>query len=69
MGFFYLTGHGIAPELQRELLEIARRFFALPEAEKLAIEMVNSPHVPRLQPGREELHPRHPDWREQIDIG
>jgi len=39
-GFFYLVGHGIEPELLRDLLELTRRFFALPEADKLAIEMV-----------------------------
>ena len=28
----------------RELLDCAKRFFALPEADKLAIEMIHSPH-------------------------
>lgn len=69
VGFFYLTGHGIAPELLRELLEVARRFFALPEAEKLAIEMVNSPHFRGYNRVATELTRGTPDWREQIDIG
>ena len=44
LGFFYLTGHGIADELTSQLLQLSRRFFELPEQDKLAIEMVNSPH-------------------------
>lgn len=69
VGFFYLTGHGIAPGLPGELLEVTRRFFALPEAEKLAIEMVNSPHFRGYNRVARELTRGTPDWREQIDIG
>ena len=38
-GFFYVTGHGIAPDLFARLDAASRRFFALPEAEKLEIPM------------------------------
>ena len=69
VGFFYLTGHGIAPDLLREVLEVALRFFALPEAEKLAIEMVNSPHFRGYNRVACELTRGTPDWREQIDFG
>jgi isopenicillin N synthase-like dioxygenase len=69
VGFFYLTGHGIEPHLLEELMSAAGRFFALPEREKLAIEMVNSPHFR----GYTRLAAEHTrglkDWREQIDIG
>ena len=44
VGFFYLTGTGISPELEARLHRAARDFFALPEADKLAIENVKSPH-------------------------
>ena len=44
VGFFYLVGHGIEDGLIRDVLKVSRRFFALPEKDKLAIEMVNSPH-------------------------
>ena len=44
VGFFYLVGHGIENSLIRDVLSVSRRFFALPEKDKLAIEMVNSPH-------------------------
>src|ERR1700684_2234663 len=44
VGFFYLTGHGVEDNLVRDALSVSRRCFALPEQDKLAIEMVNSPH-------------------------
>ena len=44
VGFFYLTGHGIPQSLIDDVLASSRRFFALPEVDKLEIEMVNSPH-------------------------
>src|ERR1700684_465198 len=67
--FFYVAGHGIAPALQRDVMELARRFFALPEADKLAIEMVNSPHFRGYNRVASELTRGRPDWREQLDIG
>jgi isopenicillin N synthase-like dioxygenase len=39
LGFFYATGHGIAPDLLARLDSASRKFFALPEAEKLDIRM------------------------------
>jgi isopenicillin N synthase-like dioxygenase len=69
VGFFYLTGHGVAPDLLRDLLACSRRFFALPAADKLAIEMVNSPHFRGYNRVAWELTRGAPDWREQIDIG
>jgi isopenicillin N synthase-like dioxygenase len=69
VGFFYLTGHGVAPDLLRELLDLSRSFFALPQAEKLAIEMVNSPHFRGYNRVAWERTRGAPDWREQIDIG
>jgi isopenicillin N synthase-like dioxygenase len=69
VGFFYLTGHGIELEFLQEVLRSARAFFALPEADKLAIEMVNSPHFRGYNRVAAELTRGRPDWREQIDIG
>jgi isopenicillin N synthase-like dioxygenase len=69
LGFFYLVGHGIDPDLAEEVQAAARRFFALPEADKLAIEMVKSPHFRGYnRVGWEHTRGR-PDWREQVDIG
>ena len=38
-GFFYLVGHGIEDRVVQDVLKVSRRFFALPEKDKLAIEM------------------------------
>lgn len=38
-GFFYVVGHGVAPELLVRLTAASERFFALAEAEKLEISM------------------------------
>ncbi|MFG6280408.1 2-oxoglutarate and iron-dependent oxygenase domain-containing protein [Microbacterium sp. 5K110] len=69
VGFFYLTGTGISPELEARLLQAAKDFFALPEAEKLAIENVTSPHFRGYTRVGGELTQGRVDWREQIDIG
>jgi isopenicillin N synthase-like dioxygenase len=69
VGFFYLVGHGIEPALLGDLLELTRRFFALPEPDKLAIEMVNSPHFRGYTRIASEVTRERQDWREQIDIG
>jgi len=69
VGFFYLTGHGVDPDLLSELVVVARRFFALPETDKLAIEMIKSPHFRGYSRVAWERTRGTPDWREQIDIG
>jgi isopenicillin N synthase-like dioxygenase len=69
VGFFYVTGHGVDPRLLSEVMEMSARFFALPERDKLAIEMVNSPHFRGYNRAASELTRGQPDWREQIDIG
>jgi isopenicillin N synthase-like dioxygenase len=69
VGFFYLVGHGIPQDLIDEVLDVSRRFFALPEADKLAIENVHSPQFRGYTRTGEELTNGAVDWREQIDIG
>jgi isopenicillin N synthase-like dioxygenase len=69
VGFFYLVGHGIEEELIRDVLDVSRRFFALPAADKLAIEMVNSPHFRGYNRAGSEHTRGEPDWREQLDVG
>ena len=51
------------------MLKVSRRFFALPEQDKLAIEMVNSPHFRGYNRAGFEHTRGKPDWREQVDIG
>lgn len=69
LGFFYLTGHGIAQGLIDQVLKLSRRFFELGEQDKLAIEMVNSPHFRGYTRVGWEQTRGLPDWREQLDIG
>jgi isopenicillin N synthase-like dioxygenase len=69
VGFFYLVGHGVEPALLSGLMDCARRFFALPESDKLAVEMVNSPHFRGYTRIAWERTRGLQDWREQIDIG
>jgi isopenicillin N synthase-like dioxygenase len=69
VGFFYLVGHGIEDGLIQDVLKVSRRFFALPEQDKLAIEMVNSPHFRGYNRAGFEHTRGKPDWREQVDIG
>ncbi|MHB1064346.1 MAG: isopenicillin N synthase family dioxygenase [Georgenia sp.] len=68
-GFFYLVGHGIPRSLSTELMSVAKRFFALPEAEKLAIEKIHSPHYRGYSRVGDEFTKGARDWREQVDIG
>jgi isopenicillin N synthase-like dioxygenase len=42
-GAFHLIGHGLTAAAAGRLTGLARQFFALPEQDKPAIEMVNSP--------------------------
>ncbi|GAA5149264.1 2-oxoglutarate and iron-dependent oxygenase domain-containing protein [Microbacterium pseudoresistens] len=69
VGFFYLTGTGISPELEARLHRAALDFFALPEQDKLAIENVTSPHFRGYTRIGGERTQGKVDWREQIDIG
>ncbi|MGN8026158.1 isopenicillin N synthase family dioxygenase [Microbacterium sp. 22242] len=69
VGFFYLTGTGVTPELEARLHRAALDFFALPEQEKLSIENVKSPHFRGYTRIGGERTQGQVDWREQIDIG
>lgn len=69
VGFFVVTGHGVAPELETSLDDAVRRFFALPVAERLAIENTGSPHFRGYSRVGTELTAGRADQREQIDVG
>ena len=69
VGFFYVVGHGIEETLTHDVLDLSRRFFALPAEDKLAIEMVNSPHFRGYNRAGSEYTRGKPDWREQLDVG
>jgi isopenicillin N synthase-like dioxygenase len=69
VGAFYLVGHGVESEAADRLFEQSRRFFALPLAERRAIEMANSRHFRGYTALGNELTLGRPDWREEVDIG
>lgn len=68
VGFFYLSGHGVSETLEAAVRDISRRFFALPEAEKLKVQMIHSPHFRGYNRAGLELTRGRPDWREQFDV-
>ena len=68
-GFFLVTGHGVDRQMCAAVLEVSRQFFALPDADKLAIENVRSAQFRGYtRVGQEHTNGR-PDWREQLDFG
>lgn len=43
-GFLYVSGHGVPQALIEKTFEAARAFFAMPEADKMAISLAHSAH-------------------------
>jgi len=69
VGFFYVTTHGVDPALIDGLVAAGRRFFALPQAEKMKIR-VNGLHRGYVNPGQAILSPRaKPDYKESFVWG
>ena len=68
-GFCYLAGHGVPPELDAAIMAAAREFFALPEAERRALAIANSPHFRGYTVLGGERTKGASDWREQLDVG
>jgi len=69
-GFFYLAGHGIPLSMFDEVEAVARRFFALPEAEKAAIAMEHGGRAWRgWFPLGGELTSGRPDGKEGLYLG
>ncbi|MDU8996541.1 MULTISPECIES: isopenicillin N synthase family dioxygenase [Streptomyces] len=69
VGFFQLVGHGVTEGETAALLDAMHRFFALPEAERLALDNVNSPHFRGYTRTGDERTGGSRDWRDQLDIG
>jgi isopenicillin N synthase-like dioxygenase len=69
-GFFYVRGHGIAPELFARLDTASRRFFALPLESKQAIAMEQGGRAWRgWFPFEGELTSGRPDRKEGLYLG
>ncbi|WP_086689849.1 isopenicillin N synthase family dioxygenase [Streptomyces recifensis] len=69
VGFFQLTGHGVTQAETDALTSAMRAFFALPEADRLALDNVNSPHFRGYTRTGDERTGGARDWRDQLDIG
>lgn len=69
-GFFYVSNHGISPELIDQMKKLSAQFFALPETEKLKIAMPISGYAWRgFFPVNGELTSGKPDRKEGIYFG
>ena len=69
VGFFQLTGHGVTAGETTALTAAMRAFFALPEADRLSVSNLNSPHFRGYTRTGHELTGGSQDWRDQLDIG
>lgn len=68
-GFCYVYGHGVPASLESELMTAARQFFDLPESERRALAIVNSPHFRGYTILGDERTKGISDWRDQLDVG
>jgi isopenicillin N synthase-like dioxygenase len=69
VGFFYLVGHGVGPDLFERVDDAARGLFALPAAALLAIENTRSPQFRGYTRFGHERTNGLIDLRDQVDIG
>ena len=70
-GFFYLTGHGVSPQLRAQAFDAAQRFFALSEADKARWHIERSGIHRGFDPvGWQALEPGQPaDLKESFYLG
>jgi isopenicillin N synthase-like dioxygenase len=69
-GFFYIAGHGIDDALQTRLRDASRRFFALPDADKMRVAMLHGGRAWRgYFPVGGELTSGRPDLKEGLYFG
>ncbi|MFD2263903.1 isopenicillin N synthase family dioxygenase [Lacibacterium aquatile] len=69
-GFFYIAGHGIAPDLLKDLDRVSRAFFALPHEQKMRIDMTRGgPAWRGFFPVGGELTSGRPDIKEGLYLG
>lgn len=69
VGFLYVSGHGIAPDLFQGVRHAAENFFALPMEDKLAVHIRNSRnHRGYVPEGEEIFYGGTPDCKEAFDL-
>lgn len=69
IGAFLVSGHGVGEATTDALLASSREFFALPQAERDAIDMIHSPYFRGYSGVGSEHTLGQPDLREQLDVG
>ncbi|MFF4650803.1 isopenicillin N synthase family dioxygenase [Streptomyces sp. NPDC001380] len=69
VGFFHLVGHGVGAAETAALTDAVRAFFALPEADRLAVSNLRSPHFRGYTRIGDERTGGSRDWRDQLDVG
>ena len=68
-GFFYVSGHGLAPDLSEGLLHAIERFFGLPAAVKQRYYIGDSRnHRGYVPPGEETFYAGSKDTKEAFDL-
>ncbi|WP_142058630.1 isopenicillin N synthase family oxygenase [Pseudarthrobacter sp. B4EP4b] len=67
VGFFQITGYGASPGQPERLLDLIRRFFALPLEERMKLDNRLSPHFRGYTRMGTEVTQGRADAREQID--
>jgi isopenicillin N synthase-like dioxygenase len=69
VGFFQVVGHGLSDQLRQRLIREAERFFAQPEATKMAYHIgYSSNHRGYVPPGEESPDPNKRDVKEALDL-
>jgi isopenicillin N synthase-like dioxygenase len=71
IGFFYVSGHGVSDRVVADVFAAARRFFALPLAEKERVSVTNAlSNYGYIALGGENLDPERPgDAKEAFNVG
>ncbi len=69
VGFAHIVGHGIDPNLEHSLFEVAREFFALPQSARTRLAIANSAAFRGYTLLGDENTAGGQDWRDQLDLG
>ncbi|MEP1186161.1 MAG: 2-oxoglutarate and iron-dependent oxygenase domain-containing protein, partial [Roseibium sp.] len=70
VGFFYVSGHGVAPAVRSSLIDLTKQFFALSDEQKMAIYIGKSTnHRGYVPPGEEVMADGKGDTKEALDLG
>lgn len=69
VGFFYLTDHGIPSHDLKKVLAYTKHFFDLPQQDKDALAIHQSPHYRGYGKLGEEVTLGVPDFKETFDLG